>query len=98
MCVCACRLLSRRLPLVGLTQPSSINTEHLYSSLDSVFSAQDGGGRGRGRGRRGGGVGAWGRPSLVLALAKSFGSTLCTAALFKLAQDLLGFASPQLLR
>ena len=37
-------------------------------------------------------------PSLVWALAKAFGGTLIVAAFFKLGQDLLAFASPQILK
>ena len=37
-------------------------------------------------------------PSLVLALAKSFGGTFFVAGLFKFCQDLLNFVSPQLLK
>ena len=37
-------------------------------------------------------------PSLVWALAKAFGGTFIVAAFFKLGQDLLGFASPQILK
>ena len=37
-------------------------------------------------------------PSLVWALAKAFGGTLIAAAFFKLGQDLLAFASPQILK
>ena len=37
-------------------------------------------------------------PSFVWALFKSFGGTLLVAAFFKLLQDLLAFASPQILR
>ncbi|CAI8020809.1 Multidrug resistance-associated protein 1 [Geodia barretti] len=37
-------------------------------------------------------------PSLVLALARSFGGTFFIAGFFKLGQDLLGFASPQILK
>lgn len=36
-------------------------------------------------------------PSLVLSLARSFGPTYFVAGLFKLAQDLISFASPQIL-
>ena len=37
-------------------------------------------------------------PSLLWALTKTFGSAFMFAALFKLGQDLLGFASPQILK
>ena len=37
-------------------------------------------------------------PSLVLALAKTFGEVFVVAAVFKLIQDLLSFASPQILK
>ena len=37
-------------------------------------------------------------PSLVIALVKSFGGTFLVAAFFKLLQDLLGFASPFILK
>ena len=37
-------------------------------------------------------------PSLVLALARSFGGTFLVAGLFKFCQDLLNFVSPQLLK
>ena len=37
-------------------------------------------------------------PSLVLALTRSFGGTFFIAGFFKLGQDLLGFASPQILK
>ena len=37
-------------------------------------------------------------PSLVMALARSFGGTFFVAGLFKLCQDLLNFVSPQLLK
>lgn len=37
-------------------------------------------------------------PSLVLALCKAYGFTFFVAGFFKLAQDLLSFASPQILR
>jgi len=37
-------------------------------------------------------------PSLVIALAKSFAGTFVAAAFFKLGQDLLGFASPFILK
>ena len=49
-------------------------------------------GRGRGRGKR------KKEPSLVFTLAKTFGSAYLLAAVFKLAQDLLGFVGPQVLR
>ena len=38
------------------------------------------------------------RPSIIVALATSFGTTFFVAGLFKLGQDLLGFVSPQILR
>lgn len=37
-------------------------------------------------------------PSLLIALAKSFGGTFLVAAVFKFFQDLLGFASPFILK
>ena len=37
-------------------------------------------------------------PSIVWALTVAFGDTFAVAALFKLAQDLLGFAGPQILK
>ena len=37
-------------------------------------------------------------PSLVMALAWSFGETFIVAAFFKLGSDLLGFASPFILK
>ena len=37
-------------------------------------------------------------PSFVWALAKSFGGTFLIAGVFKFGQDLLGFASPQILK
>ena len=37
-------------------------------------------------------------PSLVMALARSFGGTFFLAGVFKLFQDLLNFVSPQLLK
>ena len=37
-------------------------------------------------------------PSLVMALARSFGGTFFVAGVFKLLQDLLNFVSPQLLK
>ena len=37
-------------------------------------------------------------PSVVWALTVAFGDTFAIAALFKLAQDLLGFAGPQILK
>ena len=37
-------------------------------------------------------------PSLVWALTKTFGASFMAAAIFKLGQDLLGFASPQILK
>ena len=37
-------------------------------------------------------------PSIVMALARSFGGTFFLAGLFKLCQDLLNFVSPQLLK
>ena len=39
-----------------------------------------------------------GSPSLVWALTKAFGSTFFVAALFKVANDLLTFVSPQILK
>ena len=39
-----------------------------------------------------------GNPSLVWALTKSFGGTFIVAGFFKLGQDLLTFASPQILK
>ena len=39
-----------------------------------------------------------GGPSLVWALAKSFGGTFLIAGFFKLGQDLIVFASPQILK
>ena len=37
-------------------------------------------------------------PSLVIALSKSFAGTFFAAAFFKLGQDMLGFASPFILK
>ena len=37
-------------------------------------------------------------PSLVWSLARTFGASFMVAAIFKLGQDLLGFASPQILK
>lgn len=45
----------------------------------------------RKKGRRGG-------PSLVVAIAKAYGFTFFVAGIFKVFQDLLTYASPQLLR
>ena len=39
-----------------------------------------------------------GDPSLVMALASSFGFTFYLAVIFKVASDLLAFVSPQLLK
>ena len=39
-----------------------------------------------------------GSPSLVWALTKAFGSTFFVAILFKVANDLLTFVSPQILK
>ena len=66
-------------------QPVSESTENVV--------IQDGGGEGEGRGR-----GRRKEPSLAFTLAKTFGSTYVLGALFKLAQDLLGFVGPQLLK
>ncbi len=66
-----------------------------YQSMDTKVNEEVGT---RGLRRRESGRRRTKTPSISLAIAKSFGGIFLAAAIFKVANDLLAFASPQILK